>query len=266
MAPKMRIAGWNAFCGTIRQPGSCAMPMRVTTSRWTGQGNKACAFSYSRKLRSYGNHYPQGRKSSPHAVEKRRRPHSIDVQCHKRVSRGFRLAHFPWQPLPATGPFSVFPGIDSTLSVLAGDDIVLDIEGQATTLTRECAPLCLCRRCVLRCPPRWLGHHRPQCHDQTRTFCPYGPPPARQRHHIDASSWQSVLLFCAEGRMDLVSSEQTIKFEEHDCAVMTGCDALPLKLTGKGTTYLISIRAFPAENKSKATAPAPGLTGKRLSH
>src|SRR5690606_25402118 len=52
---------------------------------------------------------------------------------------------FDWRVSMATvasdGSFSVFPGIDRTLSVLEGDGIVLDIEEQQSTLTVESAPL-----------------------------------------------------------------------------------------------------------------------------
>lgn len=176
--------------------------------------------------------------------------------------QGASVEDFGWRISMATiasdGPFSVFPGIDRTLSVLAGDGIVLDIEGQATTLTRECAPLAFAADAC--CDARLIGSAITDLNVMTRRGrfahmvrrLPVNGTTLTQVHG------NPVLLFCAEGRMDLVSAEQTIKFEEHDCAVMTGCDALPLKLTGKGTTYLISIRAFPAENKSKShCASAP---------
>ncbi|MGZ2486810.1 environmental stress-induced protein Ves [Rhizobium pisi] len=48
------------------------------------------------------------------------------------------LAGFDWRVSMATvatdGPFSIFPGIDRTLAILAGDGMVLDIEGRAPVL------------------------------------------------------------------------------------------------------------------------------------
>ena len=41
----------------------------------------------------------------------------------------------------AGGPFSLFPGVDRTLSILEGEGIVLDIEGrEQVTLTGASAP------------------------------------------------------------------------------------------------------------------------------
>ena len=56
------------------------------------------------------------------------------------------LDAFDWRVSMATvaadGPFSTFPNIDRTLSVLSGDGIVLEIEGrEAAHLTRQSAPL-----------------------------------------------------------------------------------------------------------------------------
>ncbi len=56
------------------------------------------------------------------------------------------LAGFGWRVSMATvesdGPFSVFPGIDRTLSILSGEGIALDIAGRTpVVLTRSSAPL-----------------------------------------------------------------------------------------------------------------------------
>ena len=67
---------------------------------------------------------------------------TVEIAIHPQAAS---VEDFDWRLSMATvasdGPFSVFPGIDRTLSVLEGDGIVLDIEGQATPLTRESAPL-----------------------------------------------------------------------------------------------------------------------------
>ncbi|WP_370878591.1 HutD/Ves family protein [Pararhizobium capsulatum] len=56
------------------------------------------------------------------------------------------LAGFGWRISMATvandGPFSAFPGIDRTLSILSGEGVELDIAGRAPTmLTQSSAPL-----------------------------------------------------------------------------------------------------------------------------
>jgi environmental stress-induced protein Ves len=58
---------------------------------------------------------------------------------------GAGLDDFGWRvsmaKVEAGGPFSAFPGVDRTLSILEGEGIVLDIEGrQPVTLTGASAP------------------------------------------------------------------------------------------------------------------------------
>jgi environmental stress-induced protein Ves len=58
---------------------------------------------------------------------------------------GAGLDDFGWRvsmaKVEAGGPFSAFPGVDRTLSILEGEGIVLDIEGrQPVTLTAASAP------------------------------------------------------------------------------------------------------------------------------
>ncbi|MDI7861981.1 HutD family protein [Rhizobiaceae bacterium n13] len=60
--------------------------------------------------------------------------------------QGASLADFDWRISMATvaadGPFSAFPGIDRTLSILDGSGMVLDIEGRTPVrLTVDDAPL-----------------------------------------------------------------------------------------------------------------------------
>ena len=57
---------------------------------------------------------------------------------------GAGLDNFDWRVSMATvaeaGPFSIFPGIDRTLSVLEGDGIRLDFAGCSVTLQRSSPP------------------------------------------------------------------------------------------------------------------------------
>ena len=68
---------------------------------------------------------------------------TVEVIVHP---EGASLSDFGWRVSMATvasdGPFSVFPGIDRTLAVLAGDGMALSIEGLGDKLlTPVCAPL-----------------------------------------------------------------------------------------------------------------------------
>jgi environmental stress-induced protein Ves len=58
---------------------------------------------------------------------------------------GAGLDGFDWRvsmaTIEASGPFSLFPGVDRTLSVFEGEGIVLDVDGQTpVTLTAASAP------------------------------------------------------------------------------------------------------------------------------
>ncbi len=56
---------------------------------------------------------------------------TVEIAIHP---QGASVDDFDWRVSMATvasdGPFSVFPGIDRTLSVLEGDGILLDVEGR----------------------------------------------------------------------------------------------------------------------------------------
>ena len=58
---------------------------------------------------------------------------------------GASVDRFDWRismaPVASDGPFSVFPGIDRTLSILTGDGMMLSVEGMApTVLGRKSVP------------------------------------------------------------------------------------------------------------------------------
>ncbi len=68
---------------------------------------------------------------------------TIEIAVHP---QGATVADFDWRISMATvasdGPFSSFPGIDRTLSILDGDGMVLDIDGRAPVrLAAEDEPL-----------------------------------------------------------------------------------------------------------------------------
>jgi environmental stress-induced protein Ves len=77
----------------------------------------------------------------PHAVEERRRRDHRD----RGIAAGAALDDFHWRVsmahVAATGPFSIFPGIDRSLAVLNGAGIVLHPAARgAVRLTPEAAP------------------------------------------------------------------------------------------------------------------------------
>jgi len=170
---------------------------------------------------------------------------TVEIAVHP---QGASVDNFDWRISMATvasdGPFSVFLGIDRTLSVLEGDGIVLNVEGQMSTLTRESAPLGFAADS--RSAACLIGSAITDLNVMTRR--------GRFAHRVQRlpvsgtvltqASGDPALLFCTEGQIDLISVGKAAKLAEHDCAVLTNCDALPLELKGEGTIYLISISAI----------------------
>ncbi len=168
---------------------------------------------------------------------------TVEIAVHP---KGASVDDFDWRISMATvasdGPFSVFPGIDRTLSVLEGDGIVLDVEGEETTLTRESAPLAFAADA--RSSARLIGSAITDLNVMTRrgrfvhkvTRLPVNGSTVTQ------ADGDPALLFCAEGQFELTFVADTIRLEKHDCAVLAG-SAVPLTIKGEGTAYLISITA-----------------------
>ncbi|MFD1199278.1 HutD family protein [Brucella gallinifaecis] len=153
--------------------------------------------------------------------------------------------NFDWRVSTASvandGPFSVFPGIDRTLSVLEGNGIVLDVEGAKTTLTRETPPFAFAAdassgACLINGPITDLNV-------MTRR--------GKFAHHVDrmviddslvlAPDANTMLAFCAEGNFDLKTDKETAHLSTHDCLIMSGETQFSPELLGKGIIYRISI-------------------------
>lgn len=170
---------------------------------------------------------------------------TVEIAIHP---QGASVDDFDWRVSMATvasdGPFSVFPGIDRTLSVLEGDGILLDVEGDETKLTRESAPLAFAADA--RSSARLLGSAITDLNVMTRR--------GRLAHNVrrlpvdgttlSVADGNPALLFCSEGQLDLNSGSGAVRLEKLDCAVFAGCNAEPLTIKGKGTAFLISIVAI----------------------
>jgi len=170
---------------------------------------------------------------------------TVEIAIHP---QGASVDDFDWRVSMATvasdGPFSVFPGIDRTLSVLEGDGILLDVEGEETKLTRESAPLAFAADA--HSSARLIGSAITDLNVMTRR--------GRLAHKVrrlpvdgttlSVADGNPALLFCAEGQLDLNSGCGAVRLEKLDCAVFAGGNAEPLTIRGKGTAFLISIVAI----------------------
>lgn len=153
--------------------------------------------------------------------------------------------NFDWRISTATvandGPFSIFPDIDRTLSVLQGNGIFLDVEGVETTLTRETAPFAFAAdassgaRLIdgpitdLNVMTRRLSF----THQVTRIV-------TNDSVIVEAESG-TVLIFCAEGNFELKSDNIIAHLDQHDCLILSEDAQFSVELTGRGIAYKISI-------------------------
>ncbi|TCQ81103.1 hypothetical protein EDF68_102392 [Ochrobactrum sp. BH3] len=153
--------------------------------------------------------------------------------------------NFNWRISTATvandGPFSVFPGIDRTLSVLEGNGIVLDVEGAETTLTRETAPFAFAADASSGA--RLIDGPITDLNVMTRRLSF-----AHQVERIvtdDSARLEveigTVLVFCAEGNFELKSDSRIAHLGQHDCLILSGEAQFSVELIGKGIVYKISI-------------------------
>ncbi|MND20485.1 hypothetical protein D3C80_108180 [compost metagenome] len=153
--------------------------------------------------------------------------------------------NFDWRISTATvandGPFSVFPDIDRTLSVLEGNGIVLDVEGVETTLTRETAPFAFAAD----------ASSGARLIDGTITDLNVMTRRGRFTHQVErivtndsaiiAPDRGTMLVFCAEGNFELKSDSRIAHLGQHDCLILSGEAQFSVELIGKGIVYKISI-------------------------
>ena len=171
---------------------------------------------------------------------------------------GAGLATFDWRISMATvasdGPFSLFPGIDRTLSILDGDGIRLTIgDRPAVTLTASSPPLAFAA-------------------DQSATATLIGSTVTdlnvmSRRGHVthrverlkldgemprDASG-ATIGVFCQSGAIAVAIGGETSMLHANDCAILEPGDT-PGTLTSAipATAFIIRISALPR------AAPRPG--------
>lgn len=136
------------------------------------------------------------------------------------------LATFGWRVSMATvgsdGPFSVFPGIDRTLSILQGDGMELDIAGRSpVVLTQASKPLAfpadaatLARLVSGAIVDLNVMTRRGQWVHQVEKRIVEG------QHHLDAEGGVTLLLSLGNVRID--SGDHAVELARLDCAILQG--------------------------------------------
>ncbi|MBW9065040.1 HutD family protein [Rhizobium herbae] len=136
------------------------------------------------------------------------------------------LATFGWRVSMATvgsdGPFSVFPGIDRTLSILQGEGMELDIAGRApVVLTQASKPFAFPADAATSA--RLLSGAIVDLNVMTRRGQWVHQVEKRiveGQHHMDAEGGVTMLLSLGNVRID--SADYAVELARLDCAILQG--------------------------------------------
>lgn len=140
---------------------------------------------------------------------------------------GAGLDAFDWRVSMARvaqdGPFSVFPGIDRTLSILEGEGIVLDVEGRVPLgLSRRFNPVTFPADAPTSC--RLIGGPILDLNVMSRRGAvahSVAPLVLDEPVEIDIAEPET-LVVCLEGAADIVRDGVRERLGRHDCLVWDG--------------------------------------------
>ncbi|MGO4565975.1 HutD family protein [Rhizobium sp. 2YAF20] len=160
---------------------------------------------------------------------------------------GAALADFDWRVSMATvasdGPFSVFPGIDRTLSILDGEGMTLFIEDRTPVcLTRESEPLPFPADAATSAT--LVNGAITDLNVMTRR----GVLSHRvERLAVDGTialglTGETMLLLCESGGVDLELDKSSGRLGERDCLILGTGGKGVLRLSGRALCYAIRIR------------------------
>ncbi|MQB45695.1 HutD family protein [Rhizobium sp. ICMP 5592] len=161
---------------------------------------------------------------------------------------GAGLADFDWRVSMATvatdGPFSVFPGIDRTLSILEGEGMTLFIEGrEPVLLTQESDPL----------PFAADAPTSATLVDGTITDLNVMTRRGRYVHSVKRRAVDGrmelqlrtgiALLLCDQGSLRIDNADESFSLSARDCAVIGETSGRRIVLSGSAGVFLIEIKA-----------------------
>ncbi len=160
--------------------------------------------------------------------------------------QGAGLADFDWRISMATvasdGPFSIFPGIDRTLSILEGNGMRLLIEGRdPVVLTRESDPLAFAADIAVSAtlPDGAITDLNVMTRRSTLRH-------AVARIEIDGEKREeftrgSFMLFCVSGTVTVDAGPERIELGAGDALLFEDGGSDGLSLDGQALCYAISI-------------------------
>ena len=158
------------------------------------------------------------------------------------------LGDFDWRVSMATvatdGPFSIFEGIDRTLSILSGDGMALAIDGrEPVLLTKISTPLAFPADVPVMAT--LTGGAITDLNVMTRR--------GRLEHSVERLAVDgmeetvqagTVLLVCRDGTLICTYNGTQIDLDHDDALLLQLDSPSALKLQGAGTAYLIHIQAL----------------------
>ena len=156
---------------------------------------------------------------------------------------GAGLDDFGWRVSMATveagGPFSAFPGVDRTLSILEGEGVALEIDGRPpVTLTEGSAPYGFAADAATNA--KLVGGPITDLNVMTRR----GRHAHRvARHEVDGLLELAVgagILFCAASRLRIGRQDFEAELRTYDAAMLGG-PTRAISVEGQGRLFVIEL-------------------------
>jgi environmental stress-induced protein Ves len=159
---------------------------------------------------------------------------------------GASVGEFDWRVSMATvaadGPFSIFPGIDRTLSILKGNGMSLAIDGRDPVfLTQQSDPLAFAADVAVSATLADGAIIDLNVMTRRGTL-----NHSVQRIRIDGSreigaTSTTALLFCHQGRLEFQAGKEGGEIGEGDSLLLTNAAATALRFDGQALCYFIAI-------------------------
>ena len=154
------------------------------------------------------------------------------------------IGDFGWRISMATvavdGPFSVFPEIDRTLTILSGAGMALNIAGKApVTLTSASSPFAF--PADAQTEARLLDGTVIDLNVMTRRDTFEHHVERLNLPHIGRRNEATELLFCTAGDITLETEAGRFELQQFDCAVIPS-ESTVLSVSGNGGALMVEIR------------------------
>lgn len=152
------------------------------------------------------------------------------------------LADFGWRISMATvaseGPFSAFPEVDRTLTILSGSGIELDVAGELLTLTTHSAPHAF--PADVATSARLIADTVVDLNVMTRRGKFQHQVERLQLPYMGRRNEATEMVFCASGTITLELETGKYELTTFDCAVIPSESTL-LSVSGSGSALRIEI-------------------------